>query len=1539
MAIQRTGSGSGLVDTTKSMIIVDPNAFPVNLGHTASEDYPEGSFRLIAYDGKNILPTALGYKTFFSENTLFDSLPLPSAFCQHIIVFQTASFSNLIVCLCEEGIFWCNATADQATGWQWVAETGHNNAAETKVRYLWTWAMVANKLCLYSQGQPNYFVFADIGTTRNQVANAGLIKDSTVLAIYESPALGFGINKIKPTFLNMAGQMGLFRAGARLGFWDSDNSVSWSSATYIQDFTPDVTTFAGSTKFADVTGTITKVVGQGQGFVIYATSSVTRCIPLSASPEKWQGAAILSETGVVFDTQIAAAQPDETHYAITSSGLAKITGGQVEFVETEVSDYIQENSEVYALKVLDGRYLFLHSSDDLVPSRSTVEVVKVTDADGDQYNFPPTIEGGDTPGEEPIPEPTPVFAVYFEDDTWSVGEGTNPPFWSFSGNTAAWERSQDYVTQGLWGIKRVPGNNASFFGYQMNDFIPVGQGNRPWLMRLDYKVVLLEVADQLINPNSGPFLTGPGTFTGTYEFEWTPDSGSPGLVLVGPGFSSEGLAEAYLDNLRVIDPRLLPGPPEADWAFRMDFEDDNWKTPEVDYPGSAFYGNPSEWVRTQSFVTHGAWGLAGVTGAGPSNINLIYSFGDAIPEEDKTEEHTVQVDYRVTLTPGDMLININSGPVLSDPGVFEATYVTTLIPLNVTGQFGLVLQGPGVADGLASFAIDNLRIIKTIDLPVDPGEPEPGSPDPRIPWPQYIQGQATGQLDTLQRLFEDFTSEDGVNPSNVQEGRTLLPCYNGHEFASSWDEGVTLVPYRTGIRDIQSITIPGLFYALQPLTIRFNDGLTTSDQGPSFKMGIDGKRFIDIAGTEWVNILTESMVKITDFAAIYDGITTARVLGTEGTSDYDPAKPSIVPASFSPPNDWRLDGTQRWPWSPLDYNQEAVTYSKSIGDLLAPASLKMLVNQCSTRLMVDLQDYTMKAVPDLAEKDNINLYIKHFGFCSDYYWYSDPGLLPTGYAFLNKPWTSGIPTLSIAVNMAHVTDAMVVEYNLWRLAGSGGHTRNLMLLGLEWNPTFEYFSDDDRTQLLNYNVGGASEFQNRGTYNSWQRWNHNVRAENYTVLPPVGPPIQGQNYTQFRVSPAFLLDRYPEFVAVHGMSVEAFKARLYSIPPEPRPATEPAISIMIHHVKMRLFGKNQWAKIFQPEDQYPNAMGFICGLGLNWTDAGYDVRPDLGIDSPEGGNWVVGPGTGEGARYWNNVVRPYLYKEISDRSRIAGHGSAIMLENSWTVTVTATENSAPSERSAFDAEVSGFGYYPTGGFSFRKTHVRNSGTSCPIPTGKPIFLEGPGNELGLKPDPFVPTPGQVILAPLNPTPSWPYPDPVPIPDAFALFRKGTPSPFYPLYKGAVFLDLLYQKWGRYSNEHIVTFDMLPVNRVDGSVVPQKDFGVRAGALRADRRLSYFTGEGNTSAITYGRLGFYRLGVTTLTNLVVRFAEPATCNIVVEVSFDGEEILPEFSVGVSVVARKQVVIPFTLKGKWFNIRIEGQFNLTGLSYQGEARGRR
>lgn len=334
------------IDLERSYIPMDPNAFPETMHATGEEDTPENRIPVIVYDGFNFLPTQYGYASFFGVGTKIDIEALESRI-DDIFIVQTDALRNILVALSEDGI-WTkegNATGTWSHIVTLVLPTGdvHNK---------WTRCVIGNEVFMYQQGGPGYYVM-----------NSG---NSFVPTI------------VIPTFLNMEGQIGIFKAGGRLGFWDSDGSVSWSDVDFKNDFVPSLTTGAANSKFQQVVGKITAILQHGNGFIIYSTKSVVVVVRSADANYFWASDTVFNNNGISYYNQVVMGQPDTTHYAYTTFGFVKIENGRPEYIIAEVFSYIKEKREPVYLTILEGRFLFIGIIDeDLIFPEVTFTNVEV----------------------------------------------------------------------------------------------------------------------------------------------------------------------------------------------------------------------------------------------------------------------------------------------------------------------------------------------------------------------------------------------------------------------------------------------------------------------------------------------------------------------------------------------------------------------------------------------------------------------------------------------------------------------------------------------------------------------------------------------------------------------------------------------------------------------------------------------------------------------------------------------------------------------------------------------------------------------------------------------------------------------------------------------------------------------------------------------------------------------------------------------------------------------------------------------------------
>lgn len=322
-----------IIDLTKTYIPGDPNAFLQNLVNTDREDGEEKALPIAPYEGYNFLPTSYGYRSYFGLNSTLDIEALGSP-CDKILLFQTQTFENILIALCDDGI-WSASPAVAANTWTHEITLSVPAPGSHKE---WTWCVIENILYLYRQGEASAW----------KVSTAGVVSTHT------------------PTFLNMAGQMGIFRAKGRLGFWDSANSISWSSIYDLTDFTPSLENLAGNTIFNQVLGRIVLVLSMGDGFNIYGTRSIVGVSFSEQGTILWDGTLVTDEFGIAYPGQVSTGESDKDHYVWTQTGLYKLSGYNIvkrshefEPLFTDVTDFLRESRTPIYLDCLLGRYLYI----------------------------------------------------------------------------------------------------------------------------------------------------------------------------------------------------------------------------------------------------------------------------------------------------------------------------------------------------------------------------------------------------------------------------------------------------------------------------------------------------------------------------------------------------------------------------------------------------------------------------------------------------------------------------------------------------------------------------------------------------------------------------------------------------------------------------------------------------------------------------------------------------------------------------------------------------------------------------------------------------------------------------------------------------------------------------------------------------------------------------------------------------------------------------------------------------------------------------
>lgn len=320
------------IDVTKSYLPCDPDSFVQNLINTNQEDGEEKALPVLPFDGYNFIPTNYGYRAFFGIDSKLDCGELTSR-CQFILSYQTAEFKTILIALAEDGIWTLDTSVSASTWTQEVTHTFDENVFEE-----WTYCVIENVLYCYKQG---YTVVYTVDNTAS-------------------------VDSITPNFLNMSGQLGIFKAGTRLGFWDSANSVSWSNNVDLSDFTPAIETYAGNRIFGDVVGRIVTIKAHGEGFIVYSTRSIVAAVFSEAGTLLWDSKTVFDSIGISHSRAITSGQNDNIHFVWSTAGVISIGSydyisgnAKTEFLIPELYDLLSERRLPVYLDCINNRYLMI----------------------------------------------------------------------------------------------------------------------------------------------------------------------------------------------------------------------------------------------------------------------------------------------------------------------------------------------------------------------------------------------------------------------------------------------------------------------------------------------------------------------------------------------------------------------------------------------------------------------------------------------------------------------------------------------------------------------------------------------------------------------------------------------------------------------------------------------------------------------------------------------------------------------------------------------------------------------------------------------------------------------------------------------------------------------------------------------------------------------------------------------------------------------------------------------------------------------------
>lgn len=134
---------------------------------------------------------------------------------------------------------------------------------------------------------------------------------------------------------------GITSANNYLVMWDSD-TVYWSSAIDQLDFTPSLSTTAGSGKVQSARGAIVCCLPIHDGFVVYTTANAVVGTFTGNIRFPWSFREIPGSAGISTSEHVTYDANYDTHFAWTTSGMQEISKQKAIVIWPEVSDFLTE---------------------------------------------------------------------------------------------------------------------------------------------------------------------------------------------------------------------------------------------------------------------------------------------------------------------------------------------------------------------------------------------------------------------------------------------------------------------------------------------------------------------------------------------------------------------------------------------------------------------------------------------------------------------------------------------------------------------------------------------------------------------------------------------------------------------------------------------------------------------------------------------------------------------------------------------------------------------------------------------------------------------------------------------------------------------------------------------------------------------------------------------------------------------------------------------------------------------------------------------
>ena len=148
-----------------------------------------------------------------------------------------------------------------------------------------------------------------------------------------------------------------------------------------------------------------------------------------------------------------------------------------------------------------------------------------------------------------------------------------------------------------------------------------------------------------------------------------------------------------------------------------------------------------------------------------------------------------------------------------------------------------------------------------------------------------------------------------------------------------------------------------------------------------------------------------------------------------------------------------------------------------------------------------------------------------------------------------------------------------------------------------------------------------------------------------------------------------------------------------------------------------------------------------------------------------------------------------------------------------------------------------------------------------------------------------------------------------------------------------------KKWGKLKLDYKLLLDYSTVNDQKGAIIDYSTFGMAGGVLAEDGHIYKFDQYPVSSRITYGKVGYHRLGFTDYEGSIVHFKELCIGTLEVTGSLDGQNLAPAIYNVTPYDKVNTLMSNASLSARWYNLTFSGHFDITHLEFRGTKTARR